>query len=74
LPFNPSKTIDENFIAVGGEVVRVEKKNRYIYLPGDKRQVKDMRSKLKYPILPYPKGDNQRYDASYNPDVQLALF
>ena len=25
---------------------------------------------LRYESLPYPKGDNQRYDASYQPPVQ----
>ncbi len=28
---------------------------------------------LRYPILPYPKGDNIRYDASYQPVVQGLL-
>jgi len=37
-------------------------KHRYIYLVGDKKTKKLMRSKLKYPILPYPKGDEIRYD------------
>lgn len=37
-------------------------KHRYIYLVGDKRTKKQMLSKLKYPILPYPKGDEVRYD------------
>ena len=49
-------------------------KHRYIYLLGNKRQLKDMRGKLPYPILPYPKGDNQRYDASYSPQPQGVLL
>ena len=28
----------------------------------------------KYKIEPYPKGDNHRYDASYEPQVQLNMF
>ena len=49
-------------------------KNRYVYLLGDKRQKKDMRKKLTYPVLEYPKDDNQRYDASYKPTIQTQLF
>ena len=32
-----------------------------------------IREALKYPILPYPKGDNERYDTSYQPPVQRLL-
>ena len=47
-------------------------KHRYIYFIGKmKREFIDA---LKYPILPYPKGENKRYDASYNPSVQTTLF
>jgi len=28
----------------------------------------------KYELLPYPKGDNKRYDASYEPTTQSVLF
>jgi len=49
-------------------------KHRYIYFIGDKRTVKKMSRNLKYKRLPYPKGDNKRYDASYSPDVQGVLF
>lgn len=36
-------------------------KNRYVYFACDKKHKKEYLSKLKYPILPYPKGDNKRY-------------
>ena len=49
-------------------------KHRYFYFLGSKKQIKDMKSKLKFNILPYPKGDNKRYDASYEPEVQNLLF
>jgi hypothetical protein len=49
-------------------------KHRYFYFLGDKKQVKDMMSKIKYPKMPYPKGDNKRYDASYAPTIQTQLF
>ena len=39
--------------------VRTEK-HRYIFVTGNKKLVKH----LKYPVLPYPKGDSLRYDTS----------
>jgi len=55
-------------------MVERPQKYRYFYFLGDKKQVKDMLKKIKYPKEPYPKGDNKRYDASYNPSVQGILF
>ena len=38
-------------------------KHRYIYLVGDKREVKAMRKQLLYEVIPeYPKGDSAHYD------------
>lgn len=51
-----------------------DRKHRYIYFLGDKRQLKNLKPKLKYKIEPFPKGDNKRYDASYTPIVQQQLF
>lgn len=51
-----------------------EGKYRYFQFLGSKHDVKEMRRRCVWPILPYPKGDNERYDASYNPDVQLKLL
>lgn len=42
-------------------------KHRYIYLVGSKREKKKMRSEMLYPVLPYPKGDEQQYDVN-NPE------
>jgi hypothetical protein len=50
------------------------RKHRYIYFLGSKKQIKEMKSSLLYPILPYPKGDNKKYDANYKPKVQSLLF
>lgn len=47
-------------------------KHRYIYFTG--KMKREFIEALKYPILPYPKGENKRYDASYSPSVQTALF
>lgn len=50
------------------------RKHRYFYFLGDKKQKKQMLNELPYDILPYPKGENKRYDASYNPMTQTKLF
>lgn len=47
-------------------------KHRYIYFIGKLK--KTFYKNLKYTILPYPKGDNKRYDASYEPTIQTQLF
>ena len=60
-----------------GVVIKTEKqlpKFRYVYLIGNKKQIKIMKNLLRYKIKSYPKGDNKRYDASYSPDVQGLLF
>ena len=50
------------------------RKHRYFYFIGDKRDKKKMLKDLPYEIQPYPKGDNQRYDASYQPTIQTKLL
>jgi len=50
------------------------RKHRYVYFIGNKYQKRDMFKILQYPVLPYPKGDNKRYDASYKPNTQALLF
>lgn len=49
-------------------------KHRYIYFLGSKNDIKKFRSDLKYKIEPYPKGDNSRYDSTYQPTIQTKLF
>jgi len=49
-------------------------KYRYFQFLGNKRDVLKMKKHLKYEILPYPKGENKRYDASYKPSIQTTLF
>ena len=49
-------------------------KHRYVYFTGNKKEKRDNRENLNYKVLPYPKGDTRRYDASYNPDIQQTLF
>ena len=55
------------------EIYSIEKgtvKHRYVYFLGNKTEKKEMLKMLKYPIEPYPKGKNIRYDASYTPITQ----
>jgi len=49
-------------------------KHRYIYFVGNKKQVNKWKKQLNYDIVPYPKGNNKRYDASYKPNTQTQLF
>ncbi len=56
------------------EYRKVSRKHRYFRFLGTHKQVKEMKTKLKYSILPYPKGDNKRYDASYEPQTQGMLI
>lgn len=51
-----------------------DRKHRYVYFVGNKAEIQSMRKALKYSVEPYPKGDNQRYDASYEPTTQNVLF
>lgn len=68
------KLLKERFGEDNVYMIDRQRKHRYFYFLGDKRTVKDMKSKLIYDILPYPKGDNTRYDSSYRPQSQLKLF
>lgn len=56
------------------EVEEQEGKHRYFYFIGNKKQIAEMKKDFNYEVLPYPKGDNERYDAGYKPTVQMPLF
>jgi len=60
----------------GYDLITIDRprKHRYFYFLGSKNQRKDMTNKLPYKVEPYPKGDNERYDASYEPPTQTHLF
>lgn len=47
-------------------------KHRYVYFIGKNKKI--FINNLKYKIETYPKGDNVRYDASYQPVIQTSLF
>ena len=50
------------------------RKHRYIYICGNKKFKREAFKALRYPICEYPKGQTQRYDASYKPISQGVLF
>lgn len=54
--------------------VRREPKYRYVYVLANKKKRKEIMNNKKFNIEQYPKGDNIRYDASYNTNVQKELF
>lgn len=60
----------------GDKLIMVDRprKHRYFYFLGSKNDVKNMKLMLPYEIVDYPKGDNKRYDSSYNPSIQTQLF
>lgn len=60
----------------GDDLIMIERaqKHRYFYFNGSKKDKKIMFNLLKYDVLPYPKGDNIRYDASYKPTTNGNLF
>ena len=50
------------------------RKPRYVYFLGTRKERLAYRDSLVYPVSDYPKGDNKKYDASYNPSIQGILF
>ena len=56
------------------ESIRQGDKHRYYYFLGSKTERREMANSLKHPILPYPKGETKRYDASTKIERQVALF
>ncbi len=51
-----------------------DRKHRYFYFLGNKYHKKKMINSLPYQKQPYPKGNNQRYDASFQPTTQTKLL
>lgn len=64
----------EQAVKEGYTVRPTSQKHRYFMFVGSRKEKKKMQNTLKYPILPYPKGENKRYDASYEPATQKLLF
>lgn len=55
-------------------ILKIEKKHRYVYFVGTKTKIKEYKLNFKLVKVPYPKGENKRYDASYQPTIQTQLF
>lgn len=74
-----SKTISEKYTLKqrqDSDKFHVEerpRKHRYIYICGNKTFKKEVMKALNYPICDYPKGETQRYDASYKPQSQMVM-
>jgi hypothetical protein len=60
----------------GDRVYHVERsqKHRYFYFLGSKTEIKKISKMMPYSSLPYPKGENKRYDSSYMTSIQTQLF
>lgn len=67
----------ETLISKGYKPIKQAAKHRYIYISGNKsfkRKALKALKDLNYQILPYPKGETKRYDASFKPISQGVLF
>ena len=49
-------------------------KHRYVFFVGNKYQKNSLLEQLNYPVMPYPKGDSQRYDSGTTVKTQQLLF
>lgn len=72
--YDKTKTINQMWSEYGGTIVFKEKKHRYVYVLANKRRKKNITKKLKWSVKEYPKGDNEKYDSSFNPLIQSKLF
>ena len=72
--YDNTKTINEMWENMGGEILFKEKKHRYILILAAKKQKKTIKKDLIWKEEKYPKGENKRYDTSFKPDVQGCLF
>ncbi len=72
----PHKTRSQIAEELHWKMVKGTYKHRYYQFIGSKKQRKRWKKELlnKYSIKEYPKGDNVKYDASYQPSEQKSLF
>lgn len=50
------------------------RKHRYVYFVGSKKERKEMKKALRYPILPYPKGKSHKHILEFNIKQQLKFI
>lgn len=75
MKYDHTKNMTENWKNNGGTVEENPlRKFRYLYFNANKETKQIMKNRLLLPILKYPKGDNKRYDASFQPEIQGILF
>lgn len=74
LVWDDNKTVKENWLEIGGQIVDMEPKHRYVLFLGNRKEKKDMLKNFKWRILHYPKGNNTRYDTSERISVQIPLI
>lgn len=67
-------TSKEVAIKFGFERTFKPPKHKYMFLNGSKKDIKKMINAIPYKKLPYPKGDNVRYDSSNPVTIQLIIF
>ena len=72
----PGKSREEIAELIGWKKCEGTYKHRYFYFLGSKKEKKQWMKELqeKYEILPYPKGENIRYDSCYNVITKKRLF
>lgn len=56
------------------EQIYRNRKHRYIFFIGNKDENKELKSKLKYSIMPYPKGEPKKYESNDIKEVQGRLI
>lgn len=69
-----SKTHPRRAFDINGVQVLRYAKHRYIYFIGTKKEIKNYKDRLNYPVQPYPKGKTVRYDASAKVETQILLI
>lgn len=67
-----SRHYDKSIDYSKNRVVR-SSKHRYVRLLGSRSQVRKMKESLRYPVVEYPRGSSERYDASYQPVSQICM-
>jgi len=60
----------------GDSTKRVDRsaKHRYVFIHGNKQDRKRLLKELNYDVLPYPKGNSQKYDSGGSVPIQNLLF
>ena len=60
----------------GNSEIRINRsaKHRYVYFVGNKYQKNSLLKQLNYEVMPYPKGNSQRYDSGTTVKTQQLLF